>query len=145
MGKLSNELAQGAAVRQSGEVARGRILTQFGLSRTCLALFGGLATIPLLVRDEYITRLLVSALMLGTHAMAFDFTAGFINVVNFGYSAFAGVGGYATGLVVVNLGAPSWVGMMVGAGVSGLIGLFLGLLTLRLRGIFASCMSWFVA
>lgn len=94
--------------------------------------------------QEHILRWLVSAGLLGAQAIAFDFTTGYINVVNFGFAAFLGVGAYTSGLLAVNLGLSPWIGIFIGAIPAGIIGLGLGLLTLRLRGIFAAVMAWFV-
>lgn len=122
-----------------------RRLADFGLPPAALALLGALLLVPVFVRDEFILRLLISALMFGGLAMAFDFTAGFINIVNFGYAAFWGVGAYVSALLVVRLGWSPWLAMPAGALAAGVLGFLLGLLTIRLGGIFASCMTWFVA
>ena len=52
------------------------------------------AIVPFFVKDEYILRLLTSVLLFGAEAMVFDFTAGYINAVNFGFTAFLGIGAY---------------------------------------------------
>ncbi|HWR41728.1 branched-chain amino acid ABC transporter permease [Sporomusa sp.] len=103
------------------------------------------AILPLVLDDEFTIRLLISSLMYGCLAMAFDFTAGFINITNFGFAAFWGLGAYTSGLLVLKLGWSPWLGLIAGAVMSGLLGFGLGVLTLRLAGIFASCMTWFVA
>lgn len=120
-------------------------LDTFGIKPLGLALLAALALVPVFVKDEFILRLLISALMFGGLAMAFDFTAGFINIVNFGFAAFMGLGAYTSGLLVVRLGWSPWLGMAAGAAAAGVFGFGLGLLTIRLGGIFASCMTWFVA
>jgi branched-chain amino acid transport system permease protein len=45
---------------------------------------------------------------------------------------------------MVQPGLSPWVGIWAGAILAGLVGLLLGMLTLRLRGIFAAVMAWFV-
>ncbi len=120
-------------------------LAAVGIKPVGLAALILLTLIPLFVRDEFILRLLISALMFGGLAMAFDFTAGFINIVNFGFAAFWGVGAYTSGLMVINMGLSPWLTIPAGALLAGVLGLLLGLLTIRLGGIFASCMTWFVA
>jgi branched-chain amino acid transport system permease protein len=88
---------------------------------------------------------------LAAQAAAFDFTAGYINVVNFGFAAILGLGAY-TSAVLANTspvlalqpGISPWIGIWVGAILAGLVGFGLGILTLRLRGIFAAVMAWFV-
>jgi len=121
------------------------LLQAVGITPVMAVVFLGLSVVPLFIRDEFLLRLLTSSLMFGGLAMAFDFTAGYINIVNFGFAAFMGVGAYASGLAVLNLGISPLLGLLFGAFVAGLIGYGLGLLTMRLGGIFAACMAWFVA
>lgn len=99
--------------------------------------------IPPFTGEDY-RRWLVGAAFMAAQAVAFDFTAGYINIVNFGFAAFVGLGGYTSGLLAVGLGIPPVIGMIVGALVASLVGLMTGALTLRLRGIYAAVMAWFV-
>lgn len=94
--------------------------------------------------QEHLLRWLVSAALIGAQAAAFDFTTGYINVVNFGFAAFVGVGAYTSALMAVNFGISPWIGIFLGAIPAGIIGFFLGILTLRLRGLYATIMAWFV-
>src|SRR5512135_3186099 len=101
--------------------------------------------------QEHIVRWLIAGAFLGAQAVAFDFTAGYINVVNFGFAAFVGLGAYTSALLantapylMLRLGITPWIGIWVGALVAGVLGLLLGMLTLRLRGIYAAVMTWFV-
>ena len=122
----------------------GTWLSALGLSWPLLACIVLLAAAPLFVHNAYVLRLLVTSLYFGTLAMAFDFTGGFINAVNFGFAGFVGLGAYVSALVVLRLGASPWLGLVVAALITGLVGAFTGLLTLPLRGIYVSLMSWFV-
>jgi branched-chain amino acid transport system permease protein len=108
-----------------------------------LALALVLPFIPPFTGEDY-RRWLVGAAFMAAQAVAFDFTAGYINIVNFGFAAFVGLGGYTSGLLAVDLGISPFIGMVVGAMVSGFVGLLTGALTLRLRGIYAAVMAWFV-
>jgi branched-chain amino acid transport system permease protein len=119
-------------------------LAALGLSWPLLACIALLALAPLVVRNPYVLRLLVTSLYFGTLAMAFDFTGGFINAVNFGFAGFVGLGAYVSALTVLRLGASPWLGLLAAAVLTGLVGAFTGLLTLPLRGIYVSLMSWFV-
>jgi branched-chain amino acid transport system permease protein len=76
--------------------------------------------------------------------MCFDFTGGYINAVNFGFAGFVGLGSYAAALVAIHTGLGAWAGLLAAALATGLVGFFTGLLTLPLRGIYVSLMSWFV-
>ncbi len=119
-------------------------LRSVGLSIPILAFFVMLAILPLFVKDEYILRLLVISLLFGAQAMAFNFTTGFINVINFGFAGFVGLGAYTSALLVIELGVSPWLGFIGGTIAAGVLGFLTGLLTLRLRGIYAACMAWFV-
>jgi branched-chain amino acid transport system permease protein len=99
---------------------------------------------PLFITDEYILRLLIASLYFGSLAMCFDFTGGYINAVNFGFAGFVGLGAYAAALVAVDTGLGAWAGLLAAMLATGLVGFFTGLLTLPLRGIYVSLMSWFV-
>jgi branched-chain amino acid transport system permease protein len=116
----------------------------FGLSWPVVGLFLVLAVVPVFVKEVYILRLLAISLLLGSQAMAFDFTGGFINAVNFGFAGFVGLGAYISGLLASNFGISPWLGLLCALIVSGLVGFFTGMLTLPLRGIYVSLMSWFV-
>jgi branched-chain amino acid transport system permease protein len=122
------------------------VLNSFGVTPLGLVVLLLLVALPFIppFNQEHILRWLVSAALIAALAIAFDFTTGYINVVNFGFAAFLGVGAYTSALLAVNLGVSPWIGIFIGAIPAGVIGLLLGLLTLRLRGIFAAVMAWFV-
>ncbi len=134
-------------VSPSQLAARPSLLSQLkalGLSLPLLACIALIALAPLFVTDAYILRLLVISLYFGGLAMAFDFTGGFINAVNFGFAGFVGLGAYITALLANYFPINPWLGLLVAALAAGLVGLFTGMLTLPLRGIYVSLMSWFV-
>src|SRR6266478_5977675 len=121
-----------------------RALTAAGLSPLGLTVLAVLGLAPLFMGNEYLLQLLIAGLLLGTQAMALDFTLGFINVVNFGFAAFVGLGAYTSALLSVRLGINPWFGLPAGAAAAAALGFLTGLLTLRLRGIYAAVMAWFV-
>ena len=104
-----------------------------------------LAILPMipLFSEQYLIRWLISAALIASLSIAFDFTAGFINIVNFGFCAIMGVGGYTSAILAERAGLTPWVGMLAGGLIAGLLGLVIGMITLRLRGIFAACLAWF--
>ncbi|MCB9420483.1 MAG: branched-chain amino acid ABC transporter permease [Ardenticatenaceae bacterium] len=122
------------------------VLSSFGMTPLGLVVLLLLVALPYIppFNQEHIIRWLVSAALIAAQAIAFDFTTGYINVVNFGFAAFVGVGAYTSALLAVNLNVSPWIGIFIGAIPAAVIGLLLGLLTLRLRGIFAAVMAWFV-
>ncbi len=122
------------------------------LDKMCLTPLGFFAIILLILlpqipgmNAQYLVRWFTLAAFLAACSIVFDFTSGFINIVNFGFMAFAGLGGYASAIIVNNTGIIPWVGMLFAMFITGLLGFFTGIITLRLRGIFAAVMTWFVA
>ena len=121
-----------------------KVFKVLGITPIGLAVFAVLAVVPLFIKDQYILHLIVSSLMFGALAMSFDFTVGFINIVNFGYAALMGAGAYTAALLVTRLGISHWLAMLVAALVAACLGFLVGVLTLRLRGMFAAIMAWFL-
>ncbi len=128
-------------------------LARTGFSPAGALLFLLLFCLPIIppFSKEYVLRWMVMGAFLAAQAVAFDFTAGFINVVPFGFAAILGVGAYTSAIlansspeIAFQPALSPWIGIWLGAVVAGLFGLGLGVLTLRLRGIFAAIMSWFV-
>jgi len=108
---------------------------------------GILAVLPFIppFNQEYLIRWMVVGLFMASQAVAFDFTGGYINIVNFGFAAFVGLGAYTSGILSARLGLSPWIGMFAGVLPAALVGFFTGVLTLRLRGIFAAVMAWFIS
>jgi branched-chain amino acid transport system permease protein len=128
-------------------------LSQLGFTPLGLALVLLLFALPWLpiFRQEHYLRWLIMGAFLAAQAVAFDFTAGYINVVNFGFAAILGLGAYTSAILAntspvlaIQPGISPWIGIFAGALVAGVVGFGLGVLTLRLRGIFAAVMAWFV-
>lgn len=128
-------------------------LGRIGFNPLGLVLLLIVAILPFIppFNQEHMIRWLIMGAFLAAQAVAFDFTAGYINVVNFGFAAILGVGAYTSAILaneapylVLQLGISPWIGIWIGALVAGLLGLLLGMLTLRLRGLYAAIMAWFV-
>src|SRR5690606_27103139 len=58
---------------------------------------------------------------------------GYAGLLNFGMAAFMAVGAYGYAIPVLTLGAPWWLGMLIGLAGGALFALLLGIPTLRLR------------
>jgi len=71
-------------------------------------------------------------------ATAWNILGGYTGYVNFGTPAFFALGAYTAVVLIRSVKAPLGVQLLAGAVVSGLLGLALGYLTLRLRGVFFS-------
>jgi branched-chain amino acid transport system permease protein len=71
-------------------------------------------------------------------AVAWSILGGYAGYVNFGTSAFFGIGVYTAVFLVKEFGAPLPVQIATAAAIGALMGFALGLLTLRMQGIFFS-------
>ena len=93
-----------------------------------------LLALPLLpVPDFWITQLnyigLFSLVVLGLVLLT-----GVGGLTSFGQAAFAGVGAYATGYLTTVLGLSPWLGLVAGLGLTLVLALVIGMLTLRMSG-----------
>jgi branched-chain amino acid transport system permease protein len=96
------------------------------------------AMLPLLVQAEYYYVLGFTVLQLIIMATAWNILGGFAGYVNFGAGAFFAVGAYTAVSLYKAFALPLGLQILAGAAMAGLLGLGVGLLTLRLRGIFFS-------
>jgi len=94
--------------------------------------------LALTVRNEYAFFAGFVVLQFIVLATAWNILGGYAGYVNFGTSAFFGVGVYTAVFLLKAVAAPLWMQIGVAALVGAALGLGVGLLTLRLRGIFFS-------
>lgn len=84
--------------------------------------------------NPYYLSIFVSALILGSVSMAWNFLAGGCGQVSFGHAAFFGIGAYASALLVMKLNWNPFLAML-GAAIIGVVGaLIIGIPAFRLRG-----------
>ena len=121
------------------------------LDYLCLTPLGAIGFLILIIvplfppfNQDYLLRWFILAAIMGTGAMAFDFSSGYIAVVNFGFAAFVGLGAYTSAIVAIKWGIPLPVAMLCGAFTAALLGFFTGAISLRMRGMFAICLTWFI-
>jgi branched-chain amino acid transport system permease protein len=75
-------------------------------------------------------------LVLGLAAMSLNFLLGFTGVLSFGHAAYFGLGVYGVGLTIKYLVPNTLIGMAVGVIAGGIAAALIGLLIVRLRGIY---------
>jgi branched-chain amino acid transport system permease protein len=147
----ANELLDNPRPTLWGSLVSG--LGRLGFSPLGAALVLALVFLPLVppFNQEYVLSWLIMGAFLAAQAVAFDFTVGYIKVVNFGFAAMLGLGAYTSAILTntsvalaLRPGMSPWIGIWAGALVAALVGLGLGVLTLRLRGLYAAIMAWFV-
>ncbi len=109
------------------------------------ALVALLVLIPPLAGHPYITTIFISALMFGIFGAIYDLMLGYAGLANFGYAGFIAAGAYGSALASFHYGVSPWFGLAIGGVCGGLMGLFTGLITLRLKGLYLGLTTWFIA
>ena len=143
-GSQTIAIESGLQLSMSHKERLAAMLNRIGLSPASFLLFIVLGLAPIVIDDQYIVHLMITSLMFGTLAMGFDLSAGFINVANFGYAAFMGVGGYTSAILMERLHVNPWMGIFIGTVLAAFLGFLTGILTLRLRGMFTAILAWFL-
>lgn len=102
-----------------------------------------LSLLPLALGDnQHVMHLLILAFIWSVVASAWNLIMGYARVLSFGQIAFFAVGGYTSALLTLNLGISPWLGILAGGGVALVIGLIIGLICLRLKGIYVGIVTF---
>lgn len=108
-----------------------------------LAIYLAASFLPLFTTG-YTLRVATTVIMFIGISQAWNILGGYGGYVSFGHAAFFGVGAYTTA-IGMNMGLPFFVCMALGAGISVVLALSLGLLVLRLRGHYFAVATFAVA
>jgi branched-chain amino acid transport system permease protein len=71
--------------------------------------------------------------LFGYWGQCWNILGGYAGQLSLGHAAYVGVGAYTSTLLFVHFGVSPWVGMLAGAGISGLFGLVIGFLSFHYR------------
>lgn len=96
-----------------------------------------LFSLPFWIESEYFFFAAYSVLQFVILATAWNILGGYAGYVNFGSAAFFAIGAYST-IAGYKLGWPLEFNIIFGVFIAGFIGLAMGYLTLRLKGVFFS-------
>ena len=106
------------------------------------AILVALALLPLLV-NNYWLRIATGALMWAGLACSWNMLGGYAGYINFGHSAFFGLGAYVTALLMTDpLGLPFLATIPAGIAVTAVCAVVIGAPTLRLRGAYFAIATW---
>jgi len=105
------------------------------LTTRTVALAGalGLALLPAVLRDPYITHVLVLSMMYAVLASSWNLLVGYAGIFSFGHQAFFGLGCYVSALLAMQAGVNPWLGLPLAGLAAAALGGFIALPTLRLR------------
>ena len=104
----------------------------------------GLAAAALmpLVLGPYHVHVLTAALYYVVLASSWNVLAGYTGLFSLAHHVFAGIGAYASALLVIRTGLPIPLGVAAGAALAGAAGFTLGSVTLRLRTLYLALATW---
>lgn len=123
--------------------SRGTAQTSSGSSRsrrkiaTAVALLAGLlavALFPVAAPNAYVLSAGVVILSYACTATSWNFMGGFTGYISLGHAAYFGLGAYGTGIIVRDLGLPSFVAWALAGLVVAIITVPIGIAALRVRG-----------
>ncbi len=69
-------------------------------------------------------------------AVGLNLLTGYTGQISLGHAAFVGVGGYSAAILITRFGAPFWLALPLAGLVSALIGLVIGIPSLRVKGLY---------
>jgi branched-chain amino acid transport system permease protein len=95
-----------------------------------------------LVLHGYWLHVIIVCMYYVIMASSWNLLAGYTGQFSLAHQTFAALGGYASGLMIYHFGVPIWVGFLVAVLTTGGIGFLLGLLVLKMRGIYLGVATW---
>lgn len=93
------------------------------------------------VASYFYVFIFTEILILGLFAASFNLIFGYTGMLSFGHAAFFGVGSYATALVLIHLEWPFLACLLVSMGVSALLALVIGFLSVRLDEVYFAMLT----
>jgi branched-chain amino acid transport system permease protein len=99
-----------------------------------LLIFAVLFAVAPLGLSSFTQHILVLVLFYAFCASAWNILCGYIGVLSLGHSALMGIGAYTTTLLLVHFGVSPWIGMFIGAFLTGIVGVLIGFPCFRMSG-----------
>jgi branched-chain amino acid transport system permease protein len=97
--------------------------------------------IPIVATSKYQIHLANEILIMSLFAVAFNLLFGYTGMLSFGQAAFYGIGAYSIGILMTKTNCPYWIAILIGIALSASIALLLGLLCIRLKGVFFTMLT----
>jgi branched-chain amino acid transport system permease protein len=89
---------------------------------------------PSMAANAYILSVGVVIMSYAVLATSWNFVGGLTGYMSLGHAAYSGLGGYATGLLIIHTGINPWLGLLTGALLVAAIAVPVGIASLRVRG-----------
>jgi branched-chain amino acid transport system permease protein len=99
-----------------------------------LLLLAALFLVPSVITSPTLLQIFILIIFYAYLTSSWNFVGGFAGVLPLGHAAFVGIGAYTSTLLYLTWGVSPWIGMLVGGLLAALVGVLIGLPTLKLRG-----------
>jgi branched-chain amino acid transport system permease protein len=106
------------------------------------ALLVAAAALPLVWRNDYVIDVALTALIWMVLNQSWNLQLGIGGIWNFGQLAIFAIGGYVAGLVSLHWGINPWLALVMGGLAAALVSAVIAIPVLRLRGIYASLLTF---
>ncbi len=90
--------------------------------------------LPLLVRDPFLTHIMIIVLLYAVLASSLNLIVGYIGQLSLAHAAFLGIGAYWSTILTIDYGWNVWVAMATSGIAAALASVVIGAITLRLEG-----------
>jgi len=90
--------------------------------------------LPLVLRSPTYLHILILLYLYAYLTTSWNLVGGFAGVLPLGHAAFVGIGAYTSTVLSLQYGISPWAGMLVGALLSAVVGVIIGLPTFKMRG-----------
>jgi branched-chain amino acid transport system permease protein len=101
---------------------------------------------PLFAQNNYLISVATQTFIMAIAALGLNLITGYTGQFNLAHGAFMAVGAYTVGILTVDHQVPFWIAFLLAGCITALLGYFVGLLSLRLKGhyfsIFTLCVSY---
>lgn len=112
------------------------------------ALFAIGAALPFLVRNDYSLTVMSTAYIFALATVGLNLLTGYTGQFNLAHGGFMAIGAYTVGILTVDYQVPFWIAFALAGVVSVVLGFFVGLVSLRLKGnyfaIFTLCVGYII-
>lgn len=110
-------------------------MTHQKIKKLSLVLVGIVAfALPLALRSPTYLHILVLLYFYAYLTTSWNLVGGFAGVLPLGHAAFVGIGAYTSTILFLQYGISPWIGMIVGSILATIVGVLIGLPTLKMRG-----------
>ncbi len=99
-----------------------------------LLLAAAVLSFPTLAANPFILSVGVVIMSYAVLATGWNFVGGFTGYISLGHAAYSGLGGYATGLLVIHTDINPWLALLLGGLAVTVIAVPVGIASLRVRG-----------